>query len=104
MNAPETKILESWKQQLLKSIEPLPQNVYDFKNIELIRIDLFSKGAVFLVFKTEKKYTHERWIPYSQLRKDINNEIWLSMWIYNKLKLKEENKFPPQETTMEIIK
>lgn len=94
---------ELWLKQLLSKIEPLPQNVYNFIKIELLRIDLFSKGAAFLVFKTEE-HTHERWIPYSQIKKDNNNNLWISKWLYNKLKLNQENKFPPQETTMEIIK
>ena len=93
-----------WLKNLLNKVEPLPHNVYEYLKIDLLRIDLFSEKAAFLVFMTSKKLTHERWLPFSQIRKDTNGNLWITKWIYNRLKLKQENNCSPQETTMEIIK
>ena len=95
---------EPWLGKLLQNVEPLPHNVYEYLKIDLLRIDLFSEKAAFLVFMTSKKLTHERWLPFSQIRKDTNGNLWITKWIYNRLKLKQENNCSPQETTMEIIK
>ncbi|MBX3008660.1 MAG: hypothetical protein KF816_11625 [Melioribacteraceae bacterium] len=95
---------DSWLPSLLKKIKPLPPHeVVNYTKINPLRIDLFSKNAVFLVFTIKKNIQHERWIPYSQLRKGIYNNIWLSKWLIQNLKLHEENKYPPQETSGEII-
>ena len=94
---------DSWISLLLDKIEILPHNVFDYTKIELHRIDLFSTKAAFLIFTIRKDIRHERWIPYSQLKKDNNDCLWLSKWMIKNLKLKEEKKYSPQETSGEII-
>lgn len=94
---------DSWLPSLLEKVEQLPHNVFDYNKIKLIRIDLFSAKAAFLVFNIKQNIQHERWIPFSQLRKDKNENLWLSKWMIKNLKLNEENKYPRQETSGEII-
>lgn len=89
-------------QSFLKTVEPLSHNVYAYTQIEALEAELISEKAAFLVFKFNGT-KHERWIPYSQLRKDTKENIWLSNWFIKQLKLNQESKFPPQETSGEII-
>lgn len=93
---------DKWYMLLLEKIQLLPNNVYEFTQIDLQRVDLFSEKATFLTFKLNG-VQHERWIPYSQLKKDNNNNLWLSNWLINNMKLNKKSKFPSQETSGEII-
>ena len=86
----------------LETLQLLPHEVFNYTKIDAHEADLLTEKAVFLTFDL-KRVRHERWIPFSQLRKDNNNIVWLSKWMIKNLKLNEEKKYPPQETSGEII-
>lgn len=79
-------------QSFLKTVQPLPHDVFNFTKIEALDADLLSEKAVLLIFKLKgSDQKRSRWIPFSQLRKDNNNEIWLSNWILERIKSDGKN-------------
>ena len=79
-------------QSFLKTVEPLPHDVFNYTKIEALDADLLTEKAVLLIFKLkDSDQKRSRWIPFSQLRKDNNNEIWLSNWIYTRIKSDGKN-------------
>jgi primosomal protein N'' len=76
---------DNWTEKLLKSIESLPHEVYKFTKLDARSADMFSEKSVLLIFYLDDK-RRSRWLPFSQLRKDNNNNIWLATWLAEKLK------------------
>jgi len=76
--------------RLLRSIEPLPHNVYDYSKLDLIDVDIFSLKAALLIFNLDDK-KRSRWIPLSQIKKDKHNNIWLPNWLLDKIKTDDKN-------------
>jgi hypothetical protein len=75
---------------LLKAIDTLPHDVFNFTKLNIACISLLTDKAVELFFNVnDKKY--ESWIPFSQLRKDNNNEIWIANWLLERIKTNSKN-------------
>jgi hypothetical protein len=74
----------------ISTILQLPHDVFNYTKIELLRVDLISASAALIVFVLNNT-TRSRWIPFSQLRKDGNNDVWMSNWLLNKIKLDNIN-------------
>jgi len=73
------------KDEFLKSIQPLPSDVYNYNSIELAKIEIMTDRAAMLRFRikhTDRFGTH--WVPLSHIRKDKKNSIWLSKWYCEK--------------------
>ncbi len=78
------------KEELLKAVEKLPHNVYEFTKLASPQIDLLSLKAAFIICNNDE-IKIERWIPFSQLKRDRNNDIWISNWLLNKIMEDEKN-------------
>lgn len=79
-------------QSFIRTVQPLPHDVFNYTKIEALNADLLTEKAVLLIFKLkDSDQRRSRWIPFSQLRKDNNNEIWLSNWIYSRIKSDGKN-------------
>jgi hypothetical protein len=76
--------------RLITSIEPLPHNVYDYCKLDLIDIDMFGDRAALIIFNIDKN-KRTRWIPFSQLRKDRNSEVYITKWLMDKIKVDDFN-------------
>lgn len=74
----------------ISTILQLPHDVFNYTKLELLRVDLISASAALIVFALNNA-TRSRWIPFSQLRKDGNNEVWIANWLLNKIKLDNKN-------------
>jgi hypothetical protein len=93
---------DSFLPYLLESTNKLPSDVFNFTHLKIECISLLTEKAVELFFNVNGK-NYKSWIPFSQLRKDNQNEIWVANWLLNKLKEKKEAKFPPQNTSTDIV-
>jgi hypothetical protein len=72
-------------QGFLETVKLLPHNVFEYVKIDALEAELLTEKAVLLLFNLDKE-KKSNWIPFSQLRKDNNNEIWLSKWwLQNKI-------------------
>lgn len=79
-------------QSFLKTVQPLPHDVFNYTKIEAIDADLLTEKAVLLIFQLkDSDQRRSRWIPFSQLRKDNNNEIWIANWILERIKSDGKN-------------
>lgn len=86
------KTEDPFNKRLIESVQPLPHDVFNYTKIEAFDADLLTEKAVLLIFRLKDSYQkRSRWIPFSQLRKDNNNEIWLSNWIYARIKSDGKN-------------
>jgi hypothetical protein len=76
---------DNFTKHLLESIEPLPQDVYNYTKLDVEAADMFSLKAAYIRFllNSVKRY---KWIPFSRLRKDNNNNIWIANWLLEKIK------------------
>jgi|WetSurMetagenome_2_1015567.scaffolds.fasta_scaffold2026593_1 hypothetical protein len=81
---------DPYTNRLLESIGLLPRDVYNFAKINFISADLFSDKAVLLVFNLDGN-NRSRWIPFTQLKKDRNNNIWIKSWLLTKIKSDGKN-------------
>lgn len=81
---------DPFNQRLLKSIEQLPHDVFNYTKLQVIDIDLFSDKAVCLVFNLDNE-RRSRWIPYSQLKKDNKENVWITNWLFTKIRSDRRN-------------
>lgn len=78
--------------KFMETVQPLSHDVFNYTKIEALDADLLTEKAVLLIFKFKNSdQKRSRWIPFSQLRKDNNNEIWLSNWIFERIKSDGKN-------------
>ncbi len=76
---------DPYNNRLLESIELLPRDVYNFTRINIISADLFSDKAVLMVINIDGN-NRSRWVPFTQLKKDRNNNVWIKSWLLIKIK------------------
>ncbi len=76
---------DNFTKHLLESIELLPQDVYNYTKLDVEAADMFSLKAASLRFHLNgvKRY---KWVPFSRLRKDNKNNIWIANWLLEKIK------------------
>lgn len=74
----------------ISTIIQLPHDVFNYTKIELQRVDLITTTAALIVFILDNS-TRSKWIPFSQLRKDTNNDVWITNWLLNKIKTDNKN-------------
>lgn len=72
------KIKMSLETEIINQLEPLPQDVYNYTNIE---IDILKKTERALMIWYEGR---ERWIPLSVLRVDQLRKLWIANWFCEK--------------------
>ncbi|MBI1936701.1 MAG: hypothetical protein HYS25_01110 [Ignavibacteriales bacterium] len=75
-------------QSFLKTVQPLEHDVYNYTKVEALDVLLLTDKAVELLFILNGEKV-SRWIPFSQLRKDNNNEIWIANWLLEKIKVEK---------------
>lgn len=70
------------KTELINSVEHLPADVYNYNRIELASVELMTDRAAQIKFRINStdKFTLS-WIPFSQLKKDKNNNLWISRFM-----------------------
>jgi len=81
---------DNFTEHLLNAIEQLPHDVFNFTKLDARSADMFSIKAVLLVFNLNEE-RRTRWLPFSQLRKDGNNNIWIANWLLEKIQTDGKN-------------